>query len=282
MISFFDFFKYDGNLVFLNLILQITFLSGFAIVMACRYKNNAVARYGILFPALLSLLLLSVTSLFFQSRNASLFYLPVEFEGVQETALLPEFILDDLLMPGFEIAYVSSESLGSNVAPQSSVAGKSTITAWELLLNLPFYLILMGVWVGGFLILTMGLIRSFHNMEQVSKNSSQLSLPEKQRLDKLLAEVLSKQTRIPFRVSAQISSPMLTGLVSPVILLPENIILSLNERQLKSVLLHELAHFERKDLLANFLQKIIFNILVPSAGPRDGQDDSQGQRRNLR
>lgn len=260
MTSFFDFFQGNGNLVLLNLILQTTLLSGIAIVMARRYKNNAAARYGILFPALLSLLLLSATSLFFQSRNASLFYLPVELEGAQASALVPEFILDELAIPGFEIESVSSESVGSNVGQQSSVAAKNTNTVWGLLLSLPSYLIFMAIWIGGFLILTLGLLRSFHNMEQVSRNSSQLSLSEKQRLDKLLAEVLSKKTGVPFRVSDQISSPMLTGLLAPVILLPKDFVLNLNERQLKSVLLHELAHFERKDLLANFLQKIVFII----------------------
>lgn len=260
MTSFFDFFQGNGNLVLLNLILQTTLLSGIAIVMARRYKNNAAARYGILFPALLSLLLLSATSLFFQSRNASLFYLPVELEGAQASALVPEFILDELAIPGFEIESVSSESVGSNVGQQSSVAAKNTNTAWGLLLSLPSYLIFMAIWIGGFLILTLGLLRSFHNVEQVSRNSSQLSLSEKQRLDKLLAEVLSKKTGVPFRVSDQISSPMLTGLLAPVILLPKDFVLNLNERQLKSVLLHELAHFERKDLLANFLQKIVFII----------------------
>lgn len=260
MTSFFEFFQNNGNLVILNLILQITLLSGIAIILACRYKNNAAARYGILFPALISLLLLTAASLFLQSRNTSLFYLPVEIEKIHTQAAATGFVFDELGISEFELDSVPTEPADLGVIQNSIAEEKSINTAWELLLGLPPYLILMGIWIGGFLILTMGLLRSFHNIEQVSRRSLQPSLIERQRLDKLLARVLSKRARVPFRISDQISSPMLTGLISPVILLPENFIASLSERQLKSVLLHELAHFERKDLLANFLQKIIFAI----------------------
>lgn len=260
MTTVFDFFQSNGNLVILNLILQITLLSGVAIALASRYKNNAVTCYGILFPALISLLLLTASSLYLQSRNTSLFFLPLEFEQTQNAAASMSFEFDELAMTGFDSEFNSLEAAGQGVVPAPNTVEENTITSWGLLLGLPFYLVFMGIWVGGFLVLTMGLLRSFHNMEKVSRNSSPLSLGERQRLDKLVAEVFPNKARVPFRQSSQISSPMLTGLLSPVILLPDNFTTSLNERQLMSVLLHELAHFERKDLLANFLQKVICTI----------------------
>lgn len=260
MTTVFDFFQSNGNLVILNLILQITLLSGVAIALASRYKNNAVTCYGILFPALISLLLLTASSLYLQSRNTSLFFLPLEFEQTQNAAASMSFEFDELAMTGFDSEFNSLEAAGQGVVPAPNTVEENTITSWGLLLGLPFYLIFMGIWVGGFLVLTMGLLRSFHNIEKVSRNSSPLSLGERQRLDKLVAEVFPNKVRVPFRESNLISSPMLAGLLSPVILLPDNFTTSLNERQLMSVLLHELAHFERRDLLANFLQKVICTI----------------------
>lgn len=260
MTSFFEFFLSNGNLVVLNLLLQITLLSGIAIILACRYKNKAAVRYGILFPALISLLLLTATSLFLQSRNTSLFYLPMELEQEQLTAGLPDFVFDEPPISILQIEPEIAVSAGLEADSQSMEVKEGPIAFWKLLINLPSYLILMGLWIGGFLFYTLGMLRSFHNIERVSRGSSQLSLSEKQRLDELFNDVLSTKRQLPFRYSDQISSPMLAGLVSPVILLPDNFVSRLDAKQLESVLLHELAHFERNDLTANFLQKIIVTI----------------------
>jgi beta-lactamase regulating signal transducer with metallopeptidase domain/dienelactone hydrolase len=48
-------------------------------------------------------------------------------------------------------------------------------------------------------------------------------------------------------------SPALTGIIHPVILLPRHLIGSLNTRELDMVLLHELAHVRRNDLLFHYL-----------------------------
>lgn len=51
--------------------------------------------------------------------------------------------------------------------------------------------------------------------------------------------------KIPVNICAAITNPMLTGLISPVILLPENVY---SKRELAFILGHELVHYRRKDV----------------------------------
>ncbi|PCJ18818.1 MAG: hypothetical protein COA96_16555, partial [SAR86 cluster bacterium] len=238
--------------------------SGLAIILACRFRNNAATRYGILFPAFLSLLILAVGSLFFQSTNSSLFHLELELEQPQSAPLGTGFVFDEALLA--EIDTNSLLTVAPDLSPAaigSGFAGKLA-TWWQLLSSLPLYLIFACIWIAGFLILTLGLLRSFHNIERISRNSRALSDVDRQRLHSLTYEAGKGQSSLDpnfnLRESDEIESPMLTGLLTPVILLPNGFISKLSEEQLRSVLLHELAHLQRGDLLANFLQKIIASV----------------------
>lgn len=58
---------------------------------------------------------------------------------------------------------------------------------------------------------------------------------------------------IPLLYSSQISSPLTLGLIKPTIILPIDIQQKLTEKQLRLVLLHELSHIQRHDILWNWL-----------------------------
>lgn len=63
--------------------------------------------------------------------------------------------------------------------------------------------------------------------------------------------------KIGLKVSANATSPAVCGLFRPVVLVPENLVPSLNSNQLHVVLLHELAHIKRGDLWLNLAQTIL-------------------------
>jgi len=78
---------------------------------------------------------------------------------------------------------------------------------------------------------------------------------------------------IPLLYSSQISSPLTLGLFKPAIILPKGIEQQLTEKQLILVLLHELAHIQRRDILWNWLAYGItllhwFNPLIWLASKR--------------
>ncbi|MFC1601188.1 M56 family metallopeptidase [Candidatus Sumerlaeota bacterium] len=62
---------------------------------------------------------------------------------------------------------------------------------------------------------------------------------------------------IALRLSGNVAGPAVCGLFRPVILLPEDLPEQLDERQLRGVLLHELAHVKRADMWANVLQTLL-------------------------
>lgn len=64
---------------------------------------------------------------------------------------------------------------------------------------------------------------------------------------------LGMSKTIPLLYSTQIFSPLTLGLFKPTIILPVDIGQRLTEKQLSLVLLHELAHIQRRDILWNWL-----------------------------
>jgi beta-lactamase regulating signal transducer with metallopeptidase domain len=63
--------------------------------------------------------------------------------------------------------------------------------------------------------------------------------------------------KIRLKVSPKVTSPVVWGLLRPVILVPHNLAPSLGSRHLRAVLLHELAHIRRGDLWVNLAQTVL-------------------------
>ena len=57
--------------------------------------------------------------------------------------------------------------------------------------------------------------------------------------------------------SKQIRSPMMVGLITPTIVIPKILVKQFDEEQLKPIILHELAHIQRKDLWVGMFQELI-------------------------
>ena len=63
------------------------------------------------------------------------------------------------------------------------------------------------------------------------------------------------------RVCDRLASPILLGIVRPMILLPPAALTGWSQEQIEMVVLHELAHVRRWDNLVNLLQRIIESLL---------------------
>ena len=103
------------------------------------------------------------------------------------------------------------------------------------------------VWFIGSLWRSVSVFKSFKHTRRIIAASKPLALT---------MPYCKPSTMIVF-TSDQISSPMVTGLISAKILVPENIINSLEQQQLAPILLHEKAHIERKDIWFGFFQELI-------------------------
>lgn len=66
-----------------------------------------------------------------------------------------------------------------------------------------------------------------------------------------------KEKRVSARISNLISSPLMTGVFKPVLLLPKA---SLTDEQLRNVVLHEMTHYKRFDMLVKWFSLIVKSI----------------------
>ncbi|WP_010585806.1 M56 family metallopeptidase [Schlesneria paludicola] len=95
------------------------------------------------------------------------------------------------------------------------------------------------------------------------KRLNQLETVEDSRLGLDLRELCRRQgVSRPVRVivSNEVSAPSVWGIIRPTIILPREVILSLSSPQLQWVLLHELAHIHRADLLVVACQRLVAAI----------------------
>jgi bla regulator protein BlaR1 len=109
----------------------------------------------------------------------------------------------------------------------------------------------MFIWLGGSLWRGVSVLRSFAYTRQLIQSCHPLDL------DHPLHKELSKSSRIDLLTSNAIASPLVSGITSPKIIFPENILNQLEHQQLGPILLHEQAHVQRFDVLFGILQELI-------------------------
>jgi bla regulator protein BlaR1 len=109
----------------------------------------------------------------------------------------------------------------------------------------------MFIWLSGSLWRGASVLRSFAFTRQLIKSCHPLDL------DNPLHKEVSKSSKIILLTSNSIASPLVTGIISPKIIFPENILNQLEHQQLVPILLHEQAHVQRFDVLFGILQELI-------------------------
>lgn len=80
-----------------------------------------------------------------------------------------------------------------------------------------------------------------------------------ERLDAALQSLIAEERfpNTPVRFSPRVHSPVVVGSVNPTIILPEKLLDRLDDRQLRCVLAHELAHVRQRDPLIGLIQRLV-------------------------
>ncbi|MHB0998511.1 MAG: M56 family metallopeptidase [Armatimonadota bacterium] len=79
-------------------------------------------------------------------------------------------------------------------------------------------------------------------------------------IEDILADCVQKAgiKKIPcIRISPEVQAPMLTGFLKPIILLPQTIADTCSDSDLSAILLHELAHIQRHDMIGIWIQELV-------------------------
>jgi Antirepressor regulating drug resistance, predicted signal transduction N-terminal membrane component len=145
---------------------------------------------------------------------------------------------------------------------QDTEIGKQTATVptksiLDILLLLSSYMGL--IWLIVCLILIAKKVFCYHQyVRLVKKNSRLISDQEILRIYDDICDLSGMKRRIPLLTTPGVTSPMLIGLMKPMIILPEKQIE--NTSQLKYIFMHELTHFIRLDIYYKWFVQIVLSI----------------------
>ncbi len=132
--------------------------------------------------------------------------------------------------------------------------------------------ILSFIWLSGLCFFILVTARQVQRFKLILRKATQAT-PQQHALLENHKKLLSTNQNIALVYSDQITSPLTLGLIKPTIVLPIEIERQLSSEELKLVLLHELTHIQRKDILWNWIAHSItllhwFNPLIWLANKR--------------
>lgn len=155
-----------------------------------------------------------------------------------ETAESIETVANDVRMQPTEAPGVAPAAVGPATMFYFDSLGR-TAQSWSA--------VMFGLWLAGVGVYALRILVGYRQVGRWVKSSMAVS----QDTEKLLAdccEQVGLRSRVRIRLSTSIWSPLVTGIVRPIILLPEVVVQTLSPAELKAVLLHELQHVVRRDL----------------------------------
>lgn len=243
------------DLLLLNLLIQVSLFLGLILIAGKLLQKNASARYSVLYTGMLAMLVLTGLSTALQLSGNALLNLQIPavettatatsgFDSLladlamEETALQPELQQGELALTGFPVSPAAVADPGLELAVSK---------------------IILSVWLGGFLLGLTGLLRSLYKMHRLASQSAEPDSGQSRTLSAIMQE-LGNPAGLRVRTSTSVPGPMLAGIIDPVLLIPPTLLSMLGTQQVKDILIHELAHVERKDSPANLLQKMILTL----------------------
>lgn len=145
-------------------------------------------------------------------------------------------------------------SVASQAALENRIISLQEQAVWHMPSEIVFQFsevltALVVVWFVGSLWRSLMVLSSFLRTQKLIKISKAV---EQKNIQALVAK-----TDIQIFTASQISSPMVVGLTSPRIILPENMMQQLSSEQLAPIVLHELAHIQRNDIWFSHFQEFI-------------------------
>lgn len=142
----------------------------------------------------------------------------------------------------------------SHAAPKvGSQEGRTNTTSSDM----PFVRTLAVIWLGGVLLnLFYVLTVNLHFMIRLKKCApvTDARILETERESRAVLRISSK---LPILSAEFVASPALYGVLRPKLLIPEHLTGQLSREELKYVLLHELAHWKRKDIPVLLLAAVV-------------------------
>lgn len=127
------------------------------------------------------------------------------------------------------------------------------ISVWIDTYRFPIFI----AWLTGVLLFLLKFGLSLAYVENLSRTARQLQNEEVIQSFKKVCHDFGISTDISIGTSHLISTPMILGVIRPLVLLPIGMVNQLSPGETEAILVHELAHFVRKDIWINMAQTLI-------------------------
>lgn len=133
-----------------------------------------------------------------------------------------------------------------NATPTGSMASGATILASPGMHRIATAVLIL--WAMGALIMMVRILRVRGELGRRLKSSRSAPI-EMEKLLNHVARELADSRAVKVRRSSEFSSPCLVGFFEPTIVIPDRLIDSLGEKDLRAIFAHELSHLRSRDLL---------------------------------
>jgi beta-lactamase regulating signal transducer with metallopeptidase domain len=128
-------------------------------------------------------------------------------------------------------------------------------------LSITWEAVVLLTWLAGVITMTLLLIQRMFFVRGLVAQSKDATDKLSDMLEQC-SERLGIRRAVALKMSPVAASPSICGLFRPTILVPQALSEKLNTRQLKSILLHELAHIKRGDLWVSFIQTVLQIVYI--------------------
>lgn len=222
-------------------------------------KKAATLRSGIILMILMVLLFLPLVSVVFQlfdmpyyrtflpfTEGAGLDFLGSDKNGPEETAAGKERRTSS---PGTALSLKGKPEKKAPGGPFFNV-----FTVVKLVNGIGF------IWLLGFLFLFCRLVVGMFVVKRFKQGLTEIGDDVREPLEEVVKKI---QKRFPgmslpgVYMTCSIPSPVVFGIFKPVLVIPGHLYETLNENELKGILLHELSHIYHRDQLMGMLQRIV-------------------------
>ncbi|MCA9177405.1 MAG: hypothetical protein KDB14_23130 [Planctomycetales bacterium] len=267
-----------------NLLLQASAIACVALLCASLLRRRAAVRYSALYAALWLLLLCPLAAAVMQSTGAGWLTLPIAGQAQTVGEASPEpaahsNFSDAVYAPSVESpltlaagaakashTVTMAPSASSSVLPENVAATEPPSRHGRSLHGLRRAgAVLLVVWFAGVAIKLVRLLVASRRLAQLLRQARAASVdsgPHLQRATDMLRsiwrELATADRSAPQLVfSSRVRGPVAAGMRKPCILLPASLPNTLDDQQLRSILLHEAAHVARGDQVVTLLQHFV-------------------------
>ncbi len=252
----FEFNDIALNFLLLNLGIQLSVFLLLVLAAGKLLRKNPSMRYSMLYSGLVATLVLCGISLALQGSGNAL--LNFELSSTQQTATAPARLQSGIEAIQFDESLLLDSVSDSGAQPLTELTD-TVITNTAQAQNISIAKLVIAFWLAGFLMKVTGLLRGLYQINRLASHSHEPSSQQSHSLNAINGE-LGNEGQMPVRISNRVPGPVLAGIRKPMLLLPASLFSVLSKHQLRDVLIHELAHVERHDSQANFIQKMILAL----------------------